>query len=218
MFTLAFSSVVSVFVPAVVAFGRYRHSPAVYKPFFWFIWIGALTEGINLLMIYGLKLTNNAIVSNTYVLVEFGVLLWLFYHWNDRRNGKKYVIFLVLGIIIWIIDNFVLHTIARTINSQFRVYYCVIVLYLSVNQINKLIIFEKKSLLKNAMFLACATFICFYSYKAFVESFYLLEHPFSGSFYRQLFLIMQFVNLISNLVFTIVIVCIPKRREFSLPS
>jgi hypothetical protein len=214
---LALSSVVSVFIPALATIGRYKRSPAIYRPFFWFIWVGAFTEGYSLVAVYLLRSKNISPNSNIYVLIEFGILLWLFYEWNGGKKSKKYFLFFAIGMVIWVWDNIFLHTL-QTINSQFRVYYCVILLYLSVNQINKLFIFEKKSLLKNAMFLTCITFVCFYSYKAFVESFYILERPFSPTFYRSLFYIMQFVNLISNLVFTIVLLCIPKRREFFIPS
>jgi len=214
---VALISIVSMFVPAFATIGRYKHSLASYRPFFWFIWIGAITEAIALICIFVLRMKNNLINSNIYVLVEFGILLWLFYKWNEGQKGRKYPVLFIIGLVIWVFDNFYFHKLT-TINSQFRVYYCVIILYLSVNQINKLIIFEKKNLMKNAMFLACVTFVCFYSYKAFVESFYLLEKSFSGAFYRMLFSIMQFVNLISNLVFSIVVLCIPKKREFTIPS
>lgn len=217
MNTLALCSVISGLVPAIVSIGRYKHSPASYRPFYWFIWIGALSEAIALLCLYVFRLKSNLINSNIYVLVEFGILLWVFYRWNEAKTRKKYIIFFAIGLAIWVLDNLYLHSI-KTINSQFRVYYCVVILFLSVNQLNKLIIFEKKNLLRNAMFLVCITFVCFFSYKAFVESFYLLEHPFSGTFYNAVFLIMQFVNLISNLVFSIAILCIPKRREFFTPS
>jgi hypothetical protein len=217
MTLLPFSSILSVFVPAVITIVRYKKLPAIYWPFFWFIWIGALSESVNLVVMYGMRMKNNSILSNIYVLVEFGILLWLFYRWNEGKKGSRYPVLFAIGVVTWIVDNLVLHS-PHTINSLFRVYYCVVVLYFSINQINKLIIFEKRNIMSNAMFLACITFVCFYSYKAFVESFYLLDRPFSATFYRMLFYIMQFVNLITNLVFAIVIVCIPKRREFSIPS
>jgi hypothetical protein len=199
-------------VPAIAAIVRYRNSPVVYRPFFRMLWVGACNAVLSIACAYLFR--NNILNSNIYVLAEFIFLLVIFYRWNHSELARKYIILGSAGVLIWILDNLVFHNPGKTINSIYRIYYCMVTIFLSIDFINRLIVFEKKKLIYNAMFLICVGFVCLFSYKAYIESFYLLKLSFSAEFRTNVFFIFQYINAFSNLVFTIAIVCIPKKQEF----
>lgn len=205
-------STASILLAAVSGLALYKFALPVYRPYFFFIWLGTFNEALSWTLIEINR--NNVVNSNIYVLAEYLILLFIFYRWNEKANRNRYLFLAGAGALIWVMDNFVLHSIF-TINSIFRVFYSCLVLFLSINQINKLIVYERRKLIKNAMFLICMAFVFFYSYKAFIETFYILQLPFSTVFYQNLFQVLLFVNLFTNLVYAIAILCIPTKREFS---
>ncbi len=208
-------STASILPAAIIGIVRYQKILPVYRPLLWFIWAGTVNEAVSWVLIEINR--NNVVNSNMYVLAEFVFLLLIFYRWNEKTPKNRYLFLLTLGLLVWITDNFILHSL-HTINSIFRVLYSILILFLSINQVNKLIVYEKKNLIRNAMFLSCMAFIFFYSYKAFIETFYILQLPFSKLFYLNLFQILLFVNLFTNLVYAIAILCIPSKQEFSFRS
>ncbi len=209
---LAHYSALSGYLPAIAALIRYKDSPAIYKPFFILLWVGALNDTFGI--ICGYVFHTNILNSNIYVLAEFIFLLVIFYRWNGSVRKSKYVFFGVIGLVVWIADNLVLHNPVRTINSLYRVYYCAVTIFMSIDLINRLIVFERKSLLTNPMFIICISFVFFFSYKAYIESFYILSLSFSEEFYNKVFFILGLINVLSNLVYTVAILCIPKKQEF----
>lgn len=198
--------------PALAAFLRYRKSAANYRPLFVFLWTAFLGDILNVASVE--LLHTSTVFSNIYVLVEFLIILWVFYKWNQSLKKIRYLLLGLGGLIIWILDNFVWHTISSGINSIYRIYYCIVIVFLSIDLINKLIIFERKKLTRNAMFLVCVTFTFYFSYKAYVESFYVMQFSFSRKFLITVFAIMRIINLLSNLMYTIAVLCIPKKQEF----
>ncbi len=203
----------SILISVLLAFIRYKAGYALYRPFFWFIWIGAFNDTLSVWLVLQHKL--NTITSNIYVLVEFGIILTLFNHWKEGLFRKRFVLLLAIGMLVWFADNFLLHTL-RTTNSIFRVYYSVVILFLSIGHVNQLVVQEKESLLRNPTFLICLAFIFFYSFKAFIETFYIIKPKLSGDFYANLFQILVIVNLLVNLAYAIAILCIPAKRNSTL--
>jgi hypothetical protein len=66
------------------------------------------------------------------------------------------------------------------------------------------------------MFLIYLTFIVYYSYKTFIEVFYIFHINFSAYFYTSIVLFLLFINLVANLAYAIAVLCIPTKREFTL--
>lgn len=200
------------YIPAIAAMIRYRNSPAIYRPFFLLLWFGALSATVSVACAYIFR--NNVLNSNLYVLGEFMFLLAIFFRWNQPEKLRKYLVLGAAGVLVWSLDNLVLHNPVKTINSIYRICYCMVTIFLSIDFINRLIVFEKKKLIWHSMFLVCAGFVCLFSFKAYIESFYLLNLSFSAQFRTNVFFIFQCINAFSNLVFTIAIVCIPTKQEF----
>jgi uncharacterized membrane protein (DUF373 family) len=90
--------------------------------------------------------------------------------------------------------------------------------FLAINQVNRLIVEEKKNLLSNSKFLICTGAMIFYTYKIMVESFYIFKLDQSNDFLSNIYYILVFVNLFVNLLFALAILWIPTRQRFTLPS
>jgi len=207
-------STASILIPCIIGAVRYTKIPDLYQPFLYFIWLGSLNELISMILVNTQH--PNLVNSNMYVLLEYALILFIFFRWNDAKNRNRYYLLLLTGLVIWILENIVINSL-QTINAVFRVFYAFIVLYLSINQVNMLIVSEKKRLISNTIFLCCLSFIFYFSYKAFIETFYILHPPFSKPFYIHLFMILLSINFFTNLVYAIAILCIPTRREFIIP-
>ncbi len=212
--SFAFDLVVSfsIILPAIAGLIKLNQVRWNYFPFILLIWIGLFNEIISTIFIFSTH--SNTINSNIYVLIEYALLLFQFYKWNGIEL-KKCCYLILLGIVVWLIDNVILNSV-WTNNSIFRIFYSFAVILLSINQISKVIINERMSLLKNAIFLICIAFLTYYGCKAFIEIFNAFHLGFSNAFNRNIFMILYFANLFSNVIYAYAILCIPTKQEFSL--
>lgn len=203
----------SIIIAGIIAMIRFKSIISDYYPFIFIIWLGLVNESLSLIMIYSAR--SNAINSNVFVLLEYGLILFQFYKWNDS-NSKKYYLLAGLGLLIWIADNFIINSIAQN-NSLFRVFYSFVIVFFSIDQVNKMIIYEKGVLLKNAMFIICITFLFYYGCKAFVEAFNVFHSALSNMLLKNLWIILYFVNVIANVLYALAILCLPTKQKFTLP-
>lgn len=204
----------SVIIPAIIGIIRFTSISCIYYSFIFLIWLGFINETLSIILVYTLK--SNTINSNIYVLIEYFFILFQLYKWNGSDIKKNYF-FVALGLAIWIGDNLIINA-GNGNNSIFRIFYSLVIVFFSINMINKLIIYERKNLLKNAIFLICISFLLYYGCKAFVEVFNAFHLGLSDIFNRNIFKILYFANLISNIMYAIAILCIPRKQEFSLLS
>jgi hypothetical protein len=203
----------SIAIAAIIAMVRFKLVTREYYPFLFLLWLGLFNELLSLVFIYTIR--TNTVNSNVYVLLEYGLILLQFFYWNDDKRQKYYLLAL-LGLAVWTADNFFINSITRN-NSLFRVFYSFVIILFSINQINKILIYERDPVLKNAMFLICITFLFYYGCKAFMESFNMLHLGFSSNLLENLWIILYFVNVITNLLYALAVLCIPTRTKFSLP-
>ena len=119
-------------------------------------------------------------------------------------------------LVLWVADNLIIHSITN-LNSFFRIGYSFVTVFLSVDQVNNMVVRERKSILRNARFIICLSFIVYYTYKATFEVFFVVKLPLSDYFYKNLFLIMVYVNLFANLLYAFASLWIPTRQKFTLP-
>lgn len=211
---LNFSSY-SAFLPAVISVFRYKRSLKTFQPFFYFLWIGAANEIISTACIDLWK--NNAVNSNVYVLIEFEILLWLFYLWNKKKSSALfYKISGASGILVWIIENLFFHSITG-FDSLFRILYSFLLVYLSIDQLNFLMLQRVSRFYLNAQFIICVTFILYFTYRALFEIFFFIDIKMSIAFYTRLYIILLIIIFLCNLLYAIAVICIPKKQKFILP-
>ncbi|TKK64840.1 hypothetical protein FC093_21535 [Ilyomonas limi] len=202
----------SITIAAVIGVVRFRKIHKDFYPFLLIVWLAFINESLSLALIY--TIGSNTVNANIYVLAEYLLLMYQFYRW-DGSTAKQLCFFAVLGIVIWAGDNMIFHTLQEN-NSVFRIFYSFVIVFFSIDRINSLIVWEKKSLQKNAVFLLCIAFLLYYGYKAFLEVFNMFNLPFSYPFYRSLWLSLSVVNCFVNIIYASAILCIPKKQEFIL--
>ena len=204
----------SILIAAIIGIIRFKSIIRDYYPFIFIIWLGVFNETLSLVLIF--TLGRNTVNSNIFVLLEYLLIVYQFYKWNNKKGLKKYVILALLGLAVWSADNLVLNSITHN-NSLFRAFYSFLVVFFSIDQVNKLIIYERGPLFKNSMFIICITFLLYYGFKAFVESYNMFHLGLSKTLLRDLWIILYFVNGIANLLYAIAVLWIPTKVKFILP-
>ncbi|MDB5229666.1 MAG: hypothetical protein JWN76_471 [Chitinophagaceae bacterium] len=199
--------------PFILALVYFRMSPDAYRPFFFLVWLGALNDWFSFLLFHYFH-TANFINSGIYALFDFLLIIWLFHNWNKRKS--KMIFYLgIAGVVIWAVDNLVMHSL-RQINSLFRVYYALIIIYLVILEITEFVFTRRINLLKDSRFIICCGFLFFYSFRAFFETFYLIKLPLSNEFYAGLFYILVAVNAVCNLIYAYAILCLKQKEKYTL--
>jgi hypothetical protein len=207
-------SVYAIALPAIAGLCRWRNVEKKDKLFIVLIWMGLLNEIASQILIHTIR--NNAINTNIYYLIEGILTVELFKQWNLFGNSRKISkSIIIVFLLVWIIENLVLSTITQ-FNSYFNILCSFVVVMMSINMINRIIIEEKKLLLRNAIFLICIGFIVFFTYAILIEIFLLYGLDASVSFRKAIFRINDYVNLFSNLVYTMAIIWMPKKNTYTL--
>jgi hypothetical protein len=206
-YTILFSVIIGII--------RYHKILKEYRPFIYFLIVALFNEILSqfLTRIIG----SNSINANIYILVEFLLILLLFSNWGFHT--RKSVFYRIVGLVVlfvWILDNIVLHPLTQ-FNSIYRIVYSLVLIFLSIDEMNFIIVSERKNIIKNARFIICSAFIFYFSYKALLEAFFLVQPAFSNNFYYYLLVISAIINLLANLMYILAALWIPTRRRFLLP-
>jgi hypothetical protein len=206
----------SVGIAAIIGMIRFKKILKSYQPFIYITCAGLLSE--ILAMASSILFRNNTYVLNLYGLAEALLFAWLFHRWGAFGARKWYypaICFLL--IILWASDILFWHRFT-TILSFFNICYAFLLVFLSIDQVNKLIVQERGNILRNSKFLVCGGVIIFFSYNAIIQVFFLLHLKASTSFYQYIYLVMIFVNFIVNLVYALATLWIPTKQKFILLS
>lgn len=168
---------------------RYRFFPLLAC-----IAIGFLNESLS----YSLVMAShsNHLNSNIYVLVAFLLLLWQVRNWNVAAE-KKYIFPAILGVLVWVADNVILHSL-RDNNSLFRLVSSGILLYCFLSRLNKYLWREKKvDRAALPVILICVGYIIHFSCKLSVELITALESAVGTEMLIQSYIIFACVNLVT---------------------
>ena len=210
---ISYGLVIVMALGVIYAIIRKKRMGAYYRPFYVYMIVAFVFELLIKTIIYlGYK---SPLISNCYVLIEFPIFLWLFYNWSSRNNKIFFIGLFLAGVVIWIFDNLIMNSIFQ-INSYYRIYYSAVLILCSINQLNKVIFQDDITLWKNAAFLISITSVVYYSYRIFIESLFLFPQEFSNDFFRGVYYIMVIVNFLAHLVYTLAVLCIPAKQEFTL--
>jgi len=205
----------SIVIAAIIGAWRFKNINAVFRPFLFCLWLGLLNEIVSL--IAAKTIHNTAVNGNLYVLFESLLLLWQFRRWGlfGRHRAVFYLIGCIL-LLVWLFENFILFSIVQ-FSSWFRIIYSFIVVLLSVSMLNRQILVEKGPLLRNPVALLCLAFIIYYTYKVLVETFWLYGLNESSTFQTKVYLILDYFNLFSNLIYALAVLWMPTKHRFTMP-
>lgn len=203
----------SIVIAAAIGLIRFKNILPAYRPFIYIIWLGFLDH--NLSVILNETIRNNAVNSNIYVFLESVLYLWFFKNLGgfSKRMTAFYLLVIFL-VSVWVYDNLVRNNLTTT-NSLFRIAYSFVLIFLSIEQLNKLISTVRKNIIYHSIFVICCGIIIYFSYKATTEVFYFIQLKATAQFYINITVIMVFVNCFVNLLFAWAVLWIPKKQKYT---
>ena len=205
----------SISFAAIIGWIRFARINPIHYPFLYCIWIGLFNEIISYFVTRAGY--SNAVNNNIYVLVESILIAWQFKSWGIfQRNRYLFWLIVLLFSSVWLVENFIVGKITYII-SYFRITYSFVIVLMSIHLINALIVRERKTLLKNSTFLICMGFVLYYTYKVLVEVFWVYGLNSGPNFRMRIYDILAYINLLSNLIYGLAFLWIPKKQRFTLP-
>lgn len=202
----------SIVIPATIGLIRLASIKKAYQPFIIYCVLDVLNHSLSAVLIEIFH--SNTINSNAFVLIEAILFVMLFRNLGSFKKNDTYFFVTVVGLVlVWTIDNLIWHRLT-SVNSFFRIVYSFLLVFLSIEQMNVLIATSRKKLLYNASFMICTGIVIYYTYKATVEVFFLIQLEGSASFYANIFKILVIVNLFATLIFGWATLWIPKKPKF----
>lgn len=207
-FSVFIISAFSIAIPGIAAIFRIKRLNRRFIPLALLFWAGLLNETISYFLI--IRQHNNSVNSNIYTLLEFLILLWIFYRMAELRS-KFLLVLSLAGGLIWIIDIFIFHSFFVH-NTFSRMIFSLVIVYLSIDKINQSIFNAPVD--QRTGLLLWFSFFVYFAYQAFITIFELFPMGISNEFYLRLYLILSIINFLTNLVYTAVILWIPKHVEY----
>lgn len=211
--TIGFILSLSIILPFASGLARYRSTTsASYQPLVILLFIGLINELICYLIYYP---ASNAVPVNLYYIAEALLLTWQFHLWKNILK-PRWAFLLLSGFLsaIWVAENILFGQLTE-FSPVFQVVYSIIMILLAVNQLNWLITNEHGIITRNPIFLICTAIIIFFSYKVLAEIFYFYAHD--NVMKSNIFVIESYLNVGYNVLLTIAILCIPRKKTFMQP-
>lgn len=208
---MSFSIVISV----IIAIYRFNKIDKTFYPFIGLQVFGLIAEISTNYVTHYFK--SNAISTNLFSIVESILLLWQFRKWGLLKNKKWYVLLHIAVAVSWLSEMIYFKTLHH-FYSAFYIFYSFIIVLLSIQMLNRLLISVTSILFKNPVFLICAGFVIFFTYNIIVEVFYLFEISEAPAFSANIYIILSVINFIVNIVYALAILWIPPKQKFILPS
>lgn len=206
--TASFILSLSIVFPIIAWVVRFNSIPKIYYPLIYLLVAGLIVELVSY------KSKNNAIATNLYVLAEFIIFCWLFYNFKQVLSKKKgfYTLVILFGS-LWVFECILLKKL-DSFDIYYRILYPFALVLLAVNQLNYLIINDRHEIIINPLFILCSAMIIYFSYKCLIEIFYMYAE--NSKVGNSIFSIHVYVNVLFNILLTLVIICLPKKRIITL--
>lgn len=204
-------SSLSILLAILVSLLRRKDIGPTYYPFLVCLWIGLFNEIAS--EVLGKLIRTNAYNSNIYSLLEAILLTLQFRYWG--LFAKKYLANIICGafVIFWSLECLIFSDLGRFC-SYFMIGYSFIIVLMSIQMVNTLIVNEQHSIIKNPCFLICIAWILYFTFKVLVEIFWLYGLSANNEFGIKVFHISTFINLFSNFIFALAFLWMPRKQEF----
>jgi hypothetical protein len=205
----------SIFIAAGIGAIRIKKIDKAFYPFIFCLWLASVNEIISLILT-GYHL-NTAVNNNIYVLAEALLIGWQFKNWGLFHQFKNtFVLFIAIIFIVWILEYDSVHKL-QNIGANFRIIYSFLIVLMSIHLNNKLIYYHKGKLFKSPVFIIGTGLIIYFTFKIFIEAFLIYGLIATREFYKNLFIILTWINLFVNILYAIAILCIPKKIYYTEP-
>ena len=203
-----------IIIPTIIGAIKYNHIDESFHPFVWLCGCLTLNDIIKFVLIQ--NGITNGVSYNVFILIICMIYLILFYRWGVFQHKKYWLpVLMALMTIIWVADHFLIAGYRLTqFTIYFRTSFALLLVLLSVNIINQLVVSEKKSLWKNPKFIICATLVFYYTYRIIYNAFSL--NGMSHSFLFLMSNLNRYFLIGFNLIFALAAIWIPRKKNFTL--
>jgi hypothetical protein len=205
----------SIFIAAGIGGIRIKKIDKTFYPFIFCLWLAAINESISVML--AAYHINTATNNNVYVLAEALLITWQFKNWGlFLQAGKAFEVYIAIIIGSWIYEYHSWQTL-QLIGNNFRILVSFLIVLMSIHLSNKLIYNSKGRLWKSPVFIMITGLIIFFTFKIFIEAFLIYGLNASRGFYKNLFIILTWINFFVNLLYAIAILCIPRKIYYTEP-
>lgn len=203
----------SVLFPFLSGLLRWRVISQRYCPLFILFGLALFVELVTRYVITLTSKSSGSIpVNNLYVLVESILIPLQFVVWGYmyRKLNAFYIIagILVLG---WMAEHLLLGDITR-LHPYFRMFYSLLIVLLSINTINYLVIQEERNLDRHPVFIICTGFIIFFTYQLVYEGIYNIVSNLESIDTGKLNTAFSIINAVCNTLYGIAFLLVPARN------
>ena len=209
--TATFLLSLSVLFPFLSGLLRWRVISQRYYPLFILFGLALFVE---LITRYAITLTNSGWipVNNLYVLVESILIPLQFVVWGYMHK-KLNAFYMITGILVlgWVTEHLLLGDITR-LHPYFRMFYSLLIVLLSINTINYLVIQEERNLVMHPVFIICTGFIIFFTYQLVYEGIYNIVSDLKSIDTSKLNTAFSIINAVCNILYGIAFLLVPVRN------
>jgi hypothetical protein len=205
----------TILLPAIIGILKYGGSDRSFRPFLWYIFISCLNEvwvGLHLV-----EQSNEWQIFNWHIfnLFECFILLMQFHLWGRfRRNNGLFIMAVAFLAAFWVGENIVFSKLF-VYNTYFLVIYSFVLVLLSINTINYVVVNHHQSLFRNGMFIICVGMLIFFIYTMIIFTFLTAEKSFNKTYLVNIFNIRVYINALVNIIYASGIYFIPRKAESS---
>lgn len=201
----------SILVPLFVGFYHIHKLSDRYLPFFYFLLFFSLNEIITItLLTYfpGTLLYN----CDLYYLLEPLLIFGIFQRWGLFKEKKGVFIILYSFLIIcWCLELY--YSDFATFLPFFNMIYGFVIVIISISMINKILSEDLSDLIENPVFVISCIFLIFFIYNIVHSAFWLPGLQQDYNFKWKVYTVLNFINLVCNLGYTLAILQITKRAK-----
>lgn len=206
----------SIALAVLISWIRFKRLHPAYYPFIFLLWLGLINEIVSYIIIG--KGLSNAVTYNIYSLIEVLLIIWQFKLWRlFNRNVRLYPIMLTLIIVMWVVEILFFGSL-YSFNSYFLITSSFILVLMSIAMINQLLARVQESLLRSSIFLVCLGFVFYFTYSVLVEAFWIYGLTENQIFVTNIYTILIYVNLFTNLLYAFAVLWMPTKPKYLLQS
>jgi hypothetical protein len=153
---------------------------------------------------------------NLYVLFISIAYTLLFKNFGLFGKYKKLPVVIIFSfVVIWVIEHLIIKGFQiHSKTTYFRLCYATVLCIYAIQQINVLIVTEKRTLIKNSSFLICMGLLFFFIPYIITEGIFLFNSRPSLDFGNAVSLLRKWTNVLMYLNFTLAILWIPPKKPF----
>lgn len=202
-----------ILVPVIIGIIRLRKIDLDFFPFLLLLFYDFTNE--LLFEILTRTIHTNSISSNVYVLVSFYILLFQLVRWGVIPYKKQiaFLVFLVL-FLLWLIENTVFSSLWQ-FNPYNKILFAVCSIFLCLYAIGLSPFLIRKNEKRITVLIICIAWILKHVILIISEIFLLYTGDSSLFFQQNLINLVVFSCLLVNILYTIAVVWIPKKRKYT---